>query len=123
MMYMVCIEFKGEYHKPIYRLISIRDKRIKYPSIPLGNMQGGRGMNFQELRQRLIAELRERVRSGEVTERGLARMIGLSQPHMHNVLKGKRLFSLETTDEILRQLGLEVLDLIEPGELLDWSRR
>ena len=101
-MYMVCIEFKGEYHKPIYRLISIRDKRIKYPSIPLGNMQGGRGMNFQELRQRLIAELRERVRSGEVTERGLARMIGLSQPHMHNVLKGKRLFSLETTDEILR---------------------
>jgi len=85
-------------------------------------MSGGRGMNFQELRQRLIAELRERVRSGEVTERGLARMIGLSQPHMHNVLKGKRLFSLETTDEILRQLGLEVLDLIEPGELLDWRR-
>jgi transcriptional regulator with XRE-family HTH domain len=85
-------------------------------------MSDGRGMNFQELRQRLIVELRERVRSGEVTERGLARMIGLSQPHMHNVLKGKRLFSLETTDEILRQLGLEVLDLIKPGELLDWHR-
>jgi predicted transcriptional regulator len=80
-------------------------------------------MNFQELQQRLITDLRERVRSGEATERGLARMTGVSQPHMHNVLKGKRLLSLETTDGILRQLGIEVLDLVETGELLEWQRR
>lgn len=86
-------------------------------------MLGWLGMNFQELRRRLIADLRERVRSGEATERGLARTTGVSQPHMHNVLKGKRRLSLETTDEILRQLDMEVLDLVEPWELLEWRSR
>jgi hypothetical protein len=39
---------------------------------------------------------------------------------MHNVLKGKRTFSVETLDEIMRQLRVDVLDLIEPGE---WAAR
>ncbi len=71
-------------------------------------------MDFQELHARFIDHLRERVRSGELTERGLARMTGVSQPHIHNVLKGKRLLSPETADEILRQLKLDLLDLISP---------
>jgi plasmid maintenance system antidote protein VapI len=63
------------------------------------------------------------VRSGEATERGLARLTGVSQPHMHNVLNGKRLLSLEMADQVVGQLHLDLLDFIEPGELLEWQRR
>lgn len=73
-------------------------------------------MTLGDVQQRFIALLRKRVRNGELTERGLARMVGLSQPHMHNVLHGKRSFSVETTDEIMRRLRMDVLDFIEPGE-------
>jgi hypothetical protein len=37
---------------------------------------------FQELQKKLVDLARERVRAGEVTERGLARMCAISQPHM-----------------------------------------
>lgn len=77
-------------------------------------------MNFKHLEHRFVCELRERVRSGAVTERGLARLTGVSQPHIHNVLKGKRFFSLEKADQVLRSLGLDVLDLIDPYE---WNQR
>jgi transcriptional regulator with XRE-family HTH domain len=80
-------------------------------------------MTFSDLEEKLIANLRERVRSGELTERGLARLTGISQPHIHNVLKGKRYFSPQTADSILRELKLDLLDLIEPGELLVWQDR
>ena len=46
-------------------------------------------------------------------------MVGVSQPHIHNVLHGKRTLSLETTDDMMRQLRVDVLDLIEPGEWAD----
>jgi transcriptional regulator with XRE-family HTH domain len=77
-------------------------------------------MTLGEIQQRFVAVLRKRIRSGELTERALARMVGVSQPHMHNVLKGKRTFSVETTDDIMRQLRMDVLDLVEPGE---WAER
>lgn len=64
--------------------------------------------------------LLRRVRNGEITESGLARMVGISQPHVHHVLCGKRAFSLDTTDDIMRQLKVDVLDLIEPDE---WTNR
>ncbi len=77
-------------------------------------------MNFKHLEHRFLCELRERIRSGAVTERGLARLTGVSQPHIHNVLKGKRFFSLEKADQVLGSLGLDVLDLIDPYE---WNQR
>ncbi len=80
-------------------------------------------MNFRQQQRRLIAHLRELVRNGDATERSLARLTGVSQPHMHNVLKGKRLLSLEMADQVLAQLHLDLLDFIEPGELLEWQRR
>ncbi|MGA2725677.1 MAG: helix-turn-helix transcriptional regulator [Bryobacteraceae bacterium] len=79
-------------------------------------------MNFHQQQRRLIAHLRELVRNGDATERSLARLTGVSQPHMHNVLKGKRLLSLEMADQVLAQLHLDLLDFIEPGELLEWQR-
>ena len=72
--------------------------------------------DFRFLHSRLVSAVRTRVRNGELTERGLARLVGVSQPHMHNVLHGKRTFSLQTTDDMMRQLRVDVLDLIEPSE-------
>ena len=83
----------------------------------------GTHMNFRDFRERLRAHLRELVRSGEVTERGLARLTHVSQPHIHHVLKGIRVLSPETADKILLQLRLDLLDLLEPGELLEWRQR
>jgi hypothetical protein len=80
-------------------------------------------MNFCGFQDRLTAHLRDLVRSGEVTERGLARLTQVSQPHMHHVLKGKRLMSPETADKVLRQLRLDLVDLLEPAELLERGRR
>jgi transcriptional regulator with XRE-family HTH domain len=80
-------------------------------------------MDFQELRERLVTHLRNRVRSGELTERGLARVSGVSQPHIHNVLKGRRVLSLEMSDAILRQLHIDLLDLMKPEDLLEWRGR
>ena len=80
-------------------------------------------MTLHDLQQRLLEELRQRVRSGAATERGLARLSGISQPHLHNVLKGKRTLSLKKADEVLRRLQIDVLQLIEPEELQEASRR
>jgi transcriptional regulator with XRE-family HTH domain len=80
-------------------------------------------MTFQDLQQRLLEELRQRVRSGAATERGLARLCGISQPHLHNVLKGKRTLSTNKADEVLRRLQIDVLQLIEPEELREAIRR
>jgi hypothetical protein len=80
-------------------------------------------MTLGDLQQRFVALLRKRVRNGELTERGLAKLVGVSQPHMHNVLHGKRTFSLQTTDDMMRQLRVDVLDLIEPSEWIPPRKR
>jgi transcriptional regulator with XRE-family HTH domain len=77
-------------------------------------------MTFDDLRARLVENLRLRVRAGEVTERSLARLTGISQPHLHHILKGKRLISLERADEVLRRLDMDILDLIPPAELREY---
>lgn len=75
-------------------------------------------MYFGDLQKRLIDLARERVRAGQATERGLARRCGISQPHMHHVLKNARAFSVGSHDRLLRALGLGVPDLLwsMPGE-------
>jgi len=74
-------------------------------------------MNFQDLHTRLIEHLRQCIQSGELTERGLARITGVSQPHIHNVLKGKRFLSAQMADEVLRKLHVDVRDLFRPDEI------
>jgi hypothetical protein len=80
-------------------------------------------MTFHDLLQRLLEELRQRVRSGAATERGLARLSGMSQPHLHNVLKGKRVLSMAKADEVLRRLEIDLLHLIDAEELQESLRR
>jgi hypothetical protein len=74
-------------------------------------------MLFQTFQDRLVVAIRARVRNGELTERRLARLTGISQPHMHNVLKGIRTLSPEVADLLLRELRLSLLDLLDPSEL------
>jgi hypothetical protein len=74
-------------------------------------------MLFSILQIRLVTILQERVRGGEVTERGLARQTGISQPHIHHVLKGSKALSPRSADRILRHLGITIFDLFESHEL------
>jgi len=73
-------------------------------------------VNFEQLQVLLIDYLRTRVRGGEISERSLARITGLSQSHLHNVLKGKRWLSFDKADQILHHLHLNLQDLMEPLE-------
>jgi hypothetical protein len=87
-------------------------------------------MYFEELHDRLLLSLRMRLSNGELTERRLAKLTGISQPHMHNVLKEKRTLSPRAADQILHRLGLSVLDLLRRDEsarrvcsACDWKDR
>jgi DNA-binding transcriptional regulator YdaS (Cro superfamily) len=53
------------------------------------------------------------IRSGKLTERALARRAGLSQPHVHNMLKGVRSPTAESADAMLRAISAEISDLLE----------
>lgn len=72
--------------------------------------------NFQQLLDRLKAWLNLQVRNGALTERGLARRVGMSQSHIHNVLKGARILTPATADRILKGLGMTLLDLLESAD-------
>jgi plasmid maintenance system antidote protein VapI len=78
-----------------------------------------RNATFEELQQRLARLVRARIGNGEFTERGLARMTGISQPQIHNFLKGARKLSPEFADRLMLCFGLGILDLFETGELLE----
>ncbi len=73
-------------------------------------------MHFDLLKRRLVEHIRLRVRGGELTERGVARLTGVSQPHLHNVLKGTKALSTPMADQVLRGLNLCLFDLREPHE-------
>ncbi len=74
-------------------------------------------MTFRELHSRLVLQLQTRVRNGEVSERVLARQVGISQPHMNNVLKGRKTLSHRLADSILKHFNLSLLDLVLENEL------
>lgn len=75
-------------------------------------------MYFADLRTDLLNLLRDRIRNGELTERKLARLVGASQPHMHNALKGVREISPAMADRILKNLDLTIWDLIRRRDAL-----
>ena len=72
---------------------------------------------FELLRRRLLQAASQRVCNGDFTERGLARLIDVSQPHLHNILKGRKSLSPEIGDALLLGLSLSLLDLLTPAEL------
>ena len=64
-----------------------------------------------------MANIRQRVKEGSLTERGLARSTGISQPHLHNVLKGVRSLSPGYADLLLIHLNLQISDLVSYSEI------
>jgi hypothetical protein len=74
-------------------------------------------VDFALLRDRLLLRLRVQLQNGESSERSLARLAGISQPHVHNVLKGARILTTEIADVILSKLNMSILDLIDLKEL------
>lgn len=80
-------------------------------------------MALRDLQDRLLVQVRQEISNGGWTERRLAKLIGISQPHMHHVLKGARSLTPAIFDLLLRQLGITVLDLHTAEELQDHLRR
>jgi len=78
-----------------------------------------RAVIFSVLQSRLISQINWRINNGEFSERALARMLGISQPQMHNVRKGVRKLSVSLGDRILAKFGISILDLLEEGEVLE----
>ena len=74
-------------------------------------------MTFRDARHKLLAYVRDEVRNGDLTERSFARLVGISQPHAHNVLKGARTLSPQIFDLILKYLHLSLLDLAPLDEI------
>ena len=74
-------------------------------------------MTFRQAQLKLLAYVVDRIHNGELTERGFARLIGISQPHVHNVLKGVRKLSPEIFDSILKYFYMSLLDLASVEEV------
>ncbi len=75
------------------------------------------GINFEDLLVRLRAYIRLRINSGEYTERSLARILGISQPHLHNVIKGARRLNVAIANSVLIKFKISILDLITIEEV------
>jgi transcriptional regulator with XRE-family HTH domain len=74
-------------------------------------------LTFRDAQRKLLAQVVDRIHNGELTERGFARRIGISQPHVHNVLKGVRNLSPEIFDSILKYFNMSLLDLASAEEV------
>ena len=74
-------------------------------------------LTFGILQGRLLQTLNCKLNNGEFTERGLARLTGISQPQVHNLLKGAHRLNPESADAFLAALHLSVLDLLTETEL------
>lgn len=82
-------------------------------------------LTFDDLAQRLVRDLANLIHSGCVTERRLAGLVGISQPHLHNVINGVRRLTPDVGDQLLDHLNWSLLDLVDSVEaksLLDRRR-
>jgi antitoxin component HigA of HigAB toxin-antitoxin module len=60
----------------------------------------------------LLADVRARIAAGEISAARLALHCGCSQPHMCNVLRGRRELSIELAGELQRVLSIDVRELL-----------
>lgn len=74
-------------------------------------------MLFRALEARLLARVNASINNGEFTERGLARLLGVSQPQLHNVLKGARKLRPDLADRLMIKFNMGISDLLEAAEL------
>jgi plasmid maintenance system antidote protein VapI len=76
-------------------------------------------VTFKALQLRLLKFVTYKVQNGEYTERGLARVLGISQSQIHNVLKGARRLQPVLADRILQKFDIGTADLLSEGELTE----
>ena len=74
-------------------------------------------ITFDELTSRLRTYIRQLINRGEFTERSIARVLHISQPHVHNVLKGVRRMNVDLADQIMGKLTITIFDLISDQEI------
>lgn len=98
--------------------MSQRGARAYFPEESLSEF-----VNITCLFEKLIETVNYNIRNGVATERGLARRVGISQPHMHNLLKGARGMTPETADRLLASLGLSVADLVAAPDPVEPTRK
>ncbi len=80
-------------------------------------------MIVSTLQSRLAQYLDRRIRNGEFSERGLALLLGVSQPHIHNVLKGARALTPHLADHIILKLNLTLNDLFTDDDFRRFAPR
>ena len=78
-------------------------------------------ISFRLLQTRLISAVNARIHNGEFSERGLAKLLGISQPQIHNVLKGARKLNVELADRLLWAFGLSLICLLQDQEIAEES--
>ena len=91
--------------------------RIEIPYSYVDSFSAPCGVVFSTLKARLIRFIVTRISNGEFSERGLARLLRVSQPQLHKVLKGERKLTSDLADRILARFEISVLDLLESPEL------
>ena len=74
-------------------------------------------LTFKVLYARLLALINARIQNGEFSERALARRLGISQPHLHHVLNGKRTLRASLADVVLARIHISVFDLLTAAEI------
>jgi transcriptional regulator with XRE-family HTH domain len=74
-------------------------------------------VNFDVIKNRLIRFVSLRIRNGDCTQRQLAKLVGVSQPQLHNVLKGARRLRRELADALLAHFEISLIDLLEPTDI------
>ena len=72
---------------------------------------------ISDLCARLMENLKAGVAAGSLTVRRLAREIGVSQPHMQNIMSGKRALTMQMADRLLQYQHRSALDLASASEL------
>jgi hypothetical protein len=85
----------------------------------LESFSGQGKITFGVLQTRLIRCVNARIQNGDFTERGLARVLGISQPQIHNVLKGARKLKSELADRLISKLEINLLELLDSTELME----
>jgi hypothetical protein len=95
---------------------------LRGPYFTVESISRPTGVTFDVLRLRLLQQIKLRINNGEFTERGLSRILGISQSQTHNILKGARTLQLQVADRILAKFGLSTVDLLSDTELDDALR-
>jgi plasmid maintenance system antidote protein VapI len=86
-------------------------------SLPYFGLESFVRVSFRDLQDRLISFVVMKIRNGEFTERRLARVLGVSQPQLHNVLKGARPLKPEFADCLFKHFEIGVVDLLSRAEI------